>query len=58
MPRSSTLQEVRSRYRQLASENHPDRLIGRGLPVEAAAIAQRRMATINLAWERIRIERA
>jgi DnaJ like chaperone protein len=55
--RSLTLAEMKARYRALASENHPDRLIGRGVPPEAAAIAHQRMAAINLAWRRIQIER-
>jgi DnaJ like chaperone protein len=54
---SHSLAEIRTRYRALAAENHPDRLIGRGLPAEAAALAHERMARINLAWQRIRLER-
>jgi DnaJ like chaperone protein len=56
--RSLSLQEIRARYRALAGENHPDRLIGRGLPPQAAALAHERMAAINIAWRRIQIERA
>jgi len=55
--RSLSLAEISARYRSLAAENHPDRLIGRGLPPEAEAIAHERMAAINLAWQRIRLER-
>jgi DnaJ like chaperone protein len=56
--RSLPLGEVRARYRALAAENHPDRLLARGIPAEAAAIAHERMAAINLAWRRIQLERA
>jgi DnaJ like chaperone protein len=56
--RSLTLAEIRTRYRALAAENHPDRLIARGIPPEAAAIAHERMAVINFAWQRIQIERS
>ena len=56
--RTLPLAEIRSRYRALAAENHPDRLIARGLPPEAAAIAHERMAAINLAWQRIQLERS
>jgi DnaJ like chaperone protein len=56
--RSLPLVEIRSRYRALAAENHPDRLIARGLPPEAAGIAHERMAAINLAWQRIQLERS
>lgn len=55
--RSLTLAEIRTRYRALAAENHPDRLMARGIPPEAAAIAHERMAAINFAWQRIQIER-
>ena len=51
------LAEIRTRYRQLAAENHPDALIGRGLPPEAATLAHDRMAAINRAWEQILLER-
>jgi DnaJ like chaperone protein len=56
--RTLPLAEIRSRYRALAAENHPDRLIARGFPPEAALIAHERMAAINLAWRRIQLERS
>ena len=55
--RSLDLAEIKVRYRALAAENHPDRLIARGVPAEAAAIAHERMAAINRAYERIERER-
>lgn len=45
--------EVRRRYRQLVAENHPDRLIARGVPEEFVAIANSRLAAINGAYEAI-----
>lgn len=42
---------VRSRYRKLVGENHPDRLIARGVPEEFVAIANSRLAAINRAYE-------
>lgn len=45
--------DVRARYIKLVTENHPDRLIGRGMPEEFVAIATRRIAAINAAWESI-----
>ncbi len=51
--RSMDLAEIRTRYRRLAGESHPDALLGRGLPLEAAALAHDRMAAINRAWEQI-----
>jgi DnaJ like chaperone protein len=56
--RAAALPELRRHYRKLVVENHPDRLIARGLPPEAIAIANDRLAVINRAWERIERERA
>ena len=44
---------IRKRYRQLVLENHPDRLIARGVPEEFLAIANDRVAAINSAYEHI-----
>lgn len=49
--------ELRQHYRRLVAETHPDREIARGLPEEAVAIATRRLAAINAAWDRIEKER-
>jgi DnaJ like chaperone protein len=51
--RSLTLAEIRTRYRALAAENHPDRLIARGVPEEFVRIANDRLAAINAAWDEI-----
>jgi len=53
MPTTASLDEVRRHYRKLVSQNHPDRLIARGLPEEFIAIATRRLAAINVAFEAI-----
>ena len=52
------LSEIRTQFRRLVADNHPDRLIGRGMPVEFVAIANDRLAAINVAWERVKKERA
>lgn len=46
-------EDVRRRYRQLVSENHPDRLIARGVPEEFLIIANDRVAALNTAYEQI-----
>jgi len=51
------LDEIRTRYRELVAENHPDKLIARGMPAEFIAIANDRMAAINRAWETIERQR-
>ena len=55
--RSWSFDEMRRHYRRLVAENHPDKVIARGLPEEFVALATDRLATINRAWERIEVER-
>jgi DnaJ like chaperone protein len=56
LPRSASFEEARRRYRQLAMENHPDRVAARGVPHEFLRIANDRIAAINGAWEKIERE--
>ena len=51
--RGKPFEEIRKRYRKLISDNHPDRLIARGLPQEFIKIATTRVAAINAAYEMI-----
>jgi DnaJ like chaperone protein len=51
--RNAPFPEVRSQYRKMVAENHPDRLIARGVPEEFLAIANNRLAAINTAYEAI-----
>ena len=48
---------VKALYRTRAAEAHPDRAMARGLPPAAVAIATRRLAALNAAWDRVRAER-
>jgi DnaJ like chaperone protein len=47
---SVTDEDLKKRHRKLVRENHPDLLIGRGLPPETVALATRRLAAINDAY--------
>lgn len=49
--RDRPFEDVKRHYRKLVAENHPDRLIARGLPAEFIAIATMRIAAINAAYE-------
>jgi DnaJ like chaperone protein len=51
--RGQPFAEVKRRYRQLVADNHPDRVMARGLPAEFVAIATTRLAAINAAYELI-----
>ncbi len=55
--REMTDDALRKLRRRLVTENHPDRHIAAGLPVEAVKIASDRLAAINAAWEKIAAER-
>lgn len=49
---------LKSRYRELVRRNHPDTLVGKGLPKELLDVANRKLAAINAAWETIARERS
>lgn len=49
---------VRAAWRRAVKENHPDQMIARGVPPEAVAMAEKRLAAINAAWEAISRSRA
>ena len=55
--RDAPVGEIRALYRKLVTENHPDKMIARGMPKDFIAIANDRLAAINRAWERIERER-
>ncbi|WP_119308170.1 J domain-containing protein [Cohaesibacter haloalkalitolerans] len=55
--RSMSDAELKSHYRKLVRENHPDRLIARGVPEEFVRISTEKLAAINNAWSMIEIER-
>jgi DnaJ like chaperone protein len=49
--------EVKAQYRKLVRDNHPDRLMANGVPVEFIELATRKLAAINDAYETIARER-
>ena len=49
--------ELKSHYRKLITENHPDKLMARGVPKEFVAIATDKVAVINEAYGQIAKER-
>lgn len=55
LPPSATVGEIKKRYRELVSENHPDRLIARGVPEEFIIIANGRLAALNGAYEQLEL---
>lgn len=49
--------ELRKHYRKLVSDNHPDRLIARGVPAEFVKIANDKLAAINAAYDVLQKDR-
>jgi DnaJ like chaperone protein len=53
----STNDQIKQQYRKLVVDNHPDKLMGRGVPPEFVDIATRKLAAINAAYDIIAKER-
>jgi DnaJ like chaperone protein len=54
---AATDAEIRAQHRMLVVDNHPDKLMGRGVPAEFVEIATRKLAAINAAFDIIAKER-
>ncbi len=48
---------IKSTYRKLVVENHPDKLVAQGMPPEFVEMANEKLAKINAAYDQIRKER-
>jgi DnaJ like chaperone protein len=53
----ATDEQIREAWLRQVKIHHPDRLIARGLPEEAIQVANRKLALINDAYDRLRRER-
>lgn len=56
--RGAPLEEVRTVWKRLMRENHPDSLAARGVPEAFIRSASEKVAAINAAWDRIKRERS
>lgn len=54
---SATDAEIKIAYRRLMKENHPDKLVSRGLPEPMLKLAQEKVQQINVAYEAIKSSR-
>ena len=52
------MDQIKTVWRGLVRNTHPDSLMARGLPEEAVKMAEKRMIVINRAWENIQDMRA
>ena len=57
VPRDISDDDLKSAYRKLIRENHPDVLIAKGLPQDFIDLANEKMAAINAAYDRVAKER-
>ncbi len=55
--REASDEEIKRAYRKLISENHPDKLAGKGLPESMRAIAEERARELNVAYDLIKKSR-
>ena len=53
----ATNAEIKTRYRQLVRENHPDRLVAQGMAEDFVARATERLKDINAAYDRLSTQR-
>ena len=51
-------QQVKTAYRRLMSQHHPDKLVSRGLPESMTEVAKQKTHEIRAAYERIKSERS
>jgi DnaJ like chaperone protein len=49
--------EVKTAYRRLMSQHHPDKLVARGLPESMRGIAEQKTQDVRAAYERIKTQR-
>ncbi len=55
--RTATTDEIKTAWRELVRQHHPDTLMAKGLPKEYVELATRKMAAINAAYDQIRAQR-
>jgi DnaJ like chaperone protein len=48
---------LKQHYHKLMLENHPDRMIARGVPPEFVSLATKKVAAINAAYQEVAKER-
>jgi DnaJ like chaperone protein len=50
-------QEVKTAYRRLMNQHHPDKLVARGLPQSMVRVAEEKTTEIRAAYERVKTHR-
>ncbi|MEI8146197.1 MAG: TerB family tellurite resistance protein [Alphaproteobacteria bacterium] len=57
IPRDASPDAIKTAWRRLVIENHPDKLIARGVPEDLVALATAKVAAINAAYEQLKVAR-
>ena len=53
IPAEISAEALKVHYRKLVAENHPDKMIARGVPPEFVSMATKKIAAINAAYETV-----
>ena len=51
---SDSLEDIRKKWKEMVKNNHPDKLVGQGMPIEFIESANQKLAIINSAFEEIK----
>ncbi|MFL2813479.1 MAG: TerB family tellurite resistance protein [Candidatus Puniceispirillales bacterium] len=51
---SDTLEDIQKKWKEMVKNNHPDKLVGQGMPIEFIESANQKLAIINSAYEEIK----
>jgi len=49
--------EIKTAYRRLMSQHHPDKLVARGLPESMKSVAEQKTQEVRAAYEAIKAQR-
>ena len=51
---SDSLEDIQKIWKEMVKNNHPDKLVGQGMPIEFIESANQKLAIINSAYEEIK----
>jgi len=57
VPSGATDKEIKTAYRRLMNQHHPDKLVARGLPKSMTEVAEKKTQEIRAAYEHIKRQR-
>jgi DnaJ like chaperone protein len=57
VPADASNEAVKTAYRRLMNQHHPDKLVARGLPESMAAVAEQKTQEIRAAYEKVKARR-